>query len=140
MTGNTTSYTYGLTVSPQLHTVWLTGLPLNSTIFYVLGDAATGQTAEATFRSSPGVGSGPAFYPYTTAFLADVGESANAEATVAHVASSLAAGVDSVVVAGDLSYASGCELLACDNWNAFGRMMQPVAAAVPTAINLGVRA
>ena len=83
--GNSTFYTYGKTTSPLLHRVWMTGLPLNTTIFYRVGDASA-WSAEYSFVSSPGVG---AIYPYTIGFVADIGESSDAMSTVAHVVAGL---------------------------------------------------
>lgn len=75
--------------------MWLSGLPLNTTVFYVVGDATTGQSAEQSFVTNPGTGSTDAYFPYRIAFIADVGESSAAETTVQHVVDSMA-GIDMV--------------------------------------------
>ena len=130
--GNSSSYVYGKTTSPLIHRVWLTGLQLNTTYFYRVGDASA-WSAEYSFVSNPGVG---AVYPYTIGFVADIGENSDAMNTVAHVIAGLD-DVDEMIIAGDLSYASGCEANGCDTWNAFQRMMQPISAVKPFGINIG---
>ena len=82
-TGTSEVYKYGTYTSGAIHTVNLTGLPLKTTIFYQVGDATTGLSAVSAFTSHPGVG--PALVPYTTAFVADVGESNSANATITQV-------------------------------------------------------
>ena len=134
--GSSETYTYGQYTSPLIHNVNITGLPLNTTIFYQVGDAATGVSAIYSFTSHPGVGSGPSFYPYVTAFVADVGEAASANDTISHV---LAAKdlIDSVVINGDISYASGCEENNCTTWDAFGRMTHPLSSIMPWMVTIG---
>ena len=132
--GNATFYTYSAKyTSGLIHHTWLTGLALGTTYYYRVGDASA-WSAEFSFTSNPGVG--PTHFPYTVGFVADIGENSDAAATVAHVVSGLA-DVDSMVIAGDLSYASGCESSGCATWDAFQRLMQPVAAVKPFAINIG---
>jgi hypothetical protein len=68
--------------------------------------------------------------------VADIGESAAANDTIGHLLSNINE-VDSVIINGDISYASGCESTGCTVWDAFQRMAQPVAAVKPWAINIG---
>ena len=104
--GATDRYVYSaLYTSPWLHTVNLTGLPLATRIFYQVGDAATGLSPVMSFMSNPGVGP---IYPFKTAFIADIGEAESANTTITRLLEATALGlVDSVVLNGDISYASG---------------------------------
>ena len=79
---------------PREPQVNFTGLPLNTKIYYVVGDAATGVSAEVSFTSSPGVGP---IYPYTTAFIADIGEADSANDTITRLLETLDK-FDSVVI------------------------------------------
>ena len=135
-TGATDRYVYSAAyTSPWLHTVNLTGLPLATRIFYQVGDEATGLSPVMSFMSSPGVGP---IYPFSTAFIADIGEAASANQTVTRVLEAAALGlVDSVVLNGDISYASGCESKGCVIWDAYCRMASPLASKVPFMITLG---
>jgi hypothetical protein len=120
--GNTTEYNFSSDyLSPTLHHVWLTGLPLNTTIYFRVGDEATGLSGE---------------FNVTTTVIADVGESADAEATIAAVLAQSAA-YQQVVLAGDICYATGCEAQGCTTWDAWQRMVQPLAAFHPFHINIG---
>lgn len=124
--------------SPFIHTVNVTGLPTRTTIFYRVGDAATGVSDVYSFPSNPGVGASASFYPHTTAFLADVGESEAANTTVQRVLAAVqSAGISSAVINGDISYASGCESHGCVTWDAWGRLAEPLARSLPWQITLG---
>ena len=137
-TGTTQQYTYGVYTSPYIHTVNVSGLPLNTTIYYQVGDAATGQSAVYDFPSNPGVGATAAFFPHTTAFVADVGESDAANTTIQRVlAAKVPARISSVVINGDISYASGCEAKGCSTWDAWGRLAEPLARTLPWGISIG---
>ena len=132
VTGNSTSYTYGKYKSGLIHHVWLTGLSTNTKYYYQAGsDAAWSQ--EFTFTSNPGIGPN---IPYTFAVVADIGENANANNTITHVLAS-ADTIDSVIIAGDISYASGCESNGCTTWDAFQTMAASLAAIKPWQINIG---
>lgn len=129
---------YGKYTSGLIHTATMTGLPLNTTIYYRVGDSSTGYSTEYSFTSNPGVGSSAAYYPYTVAWVADVGESDAANSTITHVLDPASLNnVDSVVIAGDIAYASGCEATGCTVWDAWGRLAQPLAAIKPWMLNLG---
>jgi hypothetical protein len=134
VTGGHASYTYGKYTSGVIHTTKLTGLPLGTRIFYRCGDAATGYSAAASFVSNI---AGPT-YPYTLGVLADVGESDAANSTISHLldADSLSV-IDSVIISGDISYASGCESSGCTVWDAWGRMIAPLSSTQPFMINIG---
>jgi hypothetical protein len=88
-----------------------------------------------SFMSNPGVG---AIYPYRTAFVADIGEAESANTTVTRVLEAAALGlVDSVVINGDISYATGCESKGCTTWDSYCRMASPLAATVPWMVTIG---
>ena len=129
-TGTVDFYKYSaLYTSGQIHHATLTGLKPSTVYYYKVAGAA----AEYNFTSSPGVG---AFYPYKIGFFADIGESLNADDTVLHMLAG-SRSIDSYVLNGDISYASGCESRGCATWDAFQRMMSPLAATKPIAINIG---
>lgn len=96
--GNATFYKYSAKyTSGLIHRVHLTGLALNTTYFYRVGDSSA-WSAEYSFKSNPGLG---AFYPYTIGFVADIGESSDAMSTVAHVVSGLSE-VNEMIIVGAL--------------------------------------
>ena len=129
-TGTVDFYKYSSSyTSGQIHHATLTGLKPATVYYYRVAGGAD----EFNFTSSPGVG---AFYPYKIGFFADIGEGANADSTVAHMIAG-SASIDSYVLNGDISYASGCESRGCATWDAFQRMMAPLAAYKPIAINIG---
>lgn len=108
---------------------------MGTTIYYRVGDSATGYSQEYSFTSNRGVGQ---IYPYTVSHLADVGESDAANDTITHILSSDSLpNIDSVMIHGDIAYASGCESSGCTVWDAWGRLAQPLAAIKPWGINLG---
>lgn len=134
--GKTDRYVYSAAyTSPWLHTTNLTGLPLGTRIYYQVGDVATGLSGVMSFMSNPGVG---AIYPYRTAFVADIGEAESANMTVTRVLEASALNlIDSVVINGDISYATGCESKGCTTWDAYCRMASPLAASVPWMVTIG---
>lgn len=130
--GNSTFYKYSAKyTSGLIHHVRLAGLAPSTTYFYRVGDS-TAWSQEFSFKSSPGVGP---IFPYTFGFIADIGENDNANDTVTHLLANPQ--IDSFVLNGDISYASGCEATGCATWDAFQRMMAPLTASKPMAINLG---
>ena len=74
-------------------------------------------------------------YPYVIGFVGDIGENNDANSTITHLLANPR--IDSMVISGDISYASGCESGGCTTWDAFQRMAQPLAATKPWAVNLG---
>lgn len=106
----------------------------DTTYYYQVGDYE--QSAVRSFKSNPG----PTSYPYKFAITADLGENANAQANVDHLVEATATqGVQMVLCAGDLAYANACEGKAkpCSTWDAFQRLVEPVAGVVPFHINIG---
>ena len=123
-TGNATFYKYSAKyTSGLIHHVPLAGLAPATVYYYKVAGAG----AEYSFTSSPGVGP---IFPYTIGTFADIGESFNADETVQHMISG-SAGIDSYLLNGDISYASGCESGGCGTWDAFQRMMSPLAVRSP---------
>jgi hypothetical protein len=45
--------------------------------------------------------------------------------------------VDSIVINGDISYATGCEADGCTVWDAYCRMASPLASSVPWQVTIG---
>jgi len=88
--------------SGAVHVVNVTGLPLNTRIYYVVGDDATGVSSERSFVTSPGA---TAAYPYVFGVMGDPGQTANSNATFNHLAANPL--IQSVFITGDLSYADG---------------------------------
>lgn len=118
-------YTSGL-----IHHVPLTGLAPSTVYYYKAAGAAT----EFSFTSGAAVSSSS--FPYTFGCFADIGESLNADDTVLHLIQG-SANIDSYILSGDISYASGCEQNGCTTWDAYQRMMQPLSSVKPIAIELG---
>ena len=129
-TGNSSFYKYSARyTSGLIHHTTLSGLAPATTYYYKVAGAAQ----EYSFTSSPGVGE---IYPYTFGFFADIGENIDADLTVQHLIAG-SKSIDSYVLNGDISYASGCESGGCATWDAFQRMMSPLAAVKPIAIAIG---
>ena len=134
VTGNSTFYKYSSKyTSGLIHHAWLTGLKPATKYYYQAGSTAA-WSQEFSFTSSPGVGA--SLYPYTFALVADIGENGDANSTITHVLAS-ADEIDSVIINGDISYASGCESSGCGTWDAFQRMAAPLGAIKPWAVNIG---
>ena len=78
------------------------------------------------FRAPPAEGDDDA-YPLTFALAGDLGHWETSAATVAEIAKD---GADAFVIVGDLSYANGDG----DDWDSFGRVVEPVAGKVPLMV------
>jgi len=131
--GASETYTYSSKyTSPHLHHATMTNLQAKTKYFYRVGDGTTWSN-EYSFTSNA-VGADQ--FPYVLGTYADLGENNNAVSTVTHLLSSNA---DSLLLIGDMSYASGCEKNGCTTWDAFQRMIEPLSATVPTHVELGNR-
>ena len=97
-------YTSGL-----IHHVPLTGLAPSTVYYYKAAGAAT----EYSFTSGAAVSSSS--FPYTIGCFADIGEGLNADNTVVHMIQG-SANIDSFILSGDISYATGCEKNGCTTW------------------------
>ena len=107
----------------------MTHLPPSEPIFYRVGDGTTWST-ERRFVAPAAVG--PESYPYTLGVVADVGESADANATMTHLLKA-APRIDSLIIAGDIAYANGNGPV----WDAFQRMAEPVSSTNVWSVNAG---
>lgn len=100
--GNSSTYTYGNYTSGLIHRVTVSGLPFNTTIYYMVGSsAASGYSAEYSVTTSPGVG--PSLFPFNFALIGDAGQTNNTNDTFAHVLANPS--LNAVLMPGDLSYA-----------------------------------
>jgi hypothetical protein len=132
-TGTSDFYKYSAKyTSGLIHHTTLTGLNPATTYYYQVGQAGA-LSQVYSFKSNPGVGP---IFPYTTAYIADVGENNNANQTITNLLARMN-NFDSVVINGDIAYASGCESTGCVVWDAFQRMVQPVTASKSFSVNLG---
>lgn len=122
------AYTCAPYTSGLVHVVNVTGLPLATTIYYRVGDDASGASDERSFVSSPGAA---ASYPYTFGIVGDPGQTSNSNATFQHLLASKT--VDSVFVPGDLSYADGDQ----PRWDSFQRLVDPLASTKPFMVASG---
>lgn len=109
--------------SPEIHSVTLTDLTADEVYeFQVSGDTMTFK-----FNTGPAVGAGN---PNKFAIIGDLGQTENSSHTVAAIAKALdAMQVDTVILAGDISYADGY----APKWDSWGRMFEYVFANVKTA-------
>jgi hypothetical protein len=110
----------------------VTGLAPNTTYYYQVGGSGA-WSAEMSFTSN---NVGPTVFPFTFGLIADMGEGSAASSTVQHLVDS-APHTDALIFSGDIAYASGCESSGCTTWDAFQRLMSPVAGILPTSVNIG---
>ena len=129
----TAQYVYGKYTSPFLQHATMVGLAPKTRHYYRVGTNSS-WSPEYSFMSNA-VGADQ--FPYVLGHLADVGESSNAAQTIAQLLLSTKA--DNILLAGDMSYASGCEKNGCTTWDAFQRMLEPLSATVPISVELGNR-
>lgn len=93
-------------------------LPAETTVYYRVGDPARDEwSEEAHFKTAPPVG--PSSLPYRLGLIGDLGQTEHSLSTLEHAA---AAGPDSFLLLGDLSYADGYQ----PRWDTWGRMMSSV--------------
>lgn len=129
---NTTYYVYSSKyTSGLIHHVWLFGLKPATRYYYKVGQDGA-WSDEYSFVSN---NVGPNTYPHTIGFVADIGENDNANNTITHLLNQPS--IDSMIISGDIAYASGCEAKGCTVWDAFQRMTQPLSATKPWAVNVG---
>lgn len=121
-TGNSSVYHYGFFTSAWQHFATMEGLSTASTYYYRVGDASTGSWSEvSSFQSHPGVGPD---IPYVFGVIGDLGQTKYSNDTVHHVLAN--AGVQSAILAGDLSYADGDQ----PRWDSWRRMVQPLTSTM----------
>ena len=98
-TGSSTTYsTLGYT-SGFIHNATLPALEAGAAYSYQVGGASAGFSATYAFTAPRGVG---AVYPFKLAAIGDLGQTANSNSTIYHVAGS---GADVAFITGDLSCA-----------------------------------
>ena len=104
-TGNTTQYSasFGTYTSAFIHHATLTGLSPGARMSYQVAGPAGTWSDVFNFTSSRGVGA--SIFPYRLGVIGDIGQTNNSNATANWLVA--AANVESVVIAGDLSYADG---------------------------------
>ena len=125
------TYVYGSYESPYLHHVTLAGLSGRTVYYYHVGDG-DGEWSDVRSFTSNAVGADT--YPYLLGVFGDIGESANAVKTITTM---VASDCDSYLMAGDMSYASGCESKGCTTWDAFQRMLEPLSDNKAIMVELG---
>lgn len=102
-TGNASSYTDGAYTSGRIHTATMPGLTAGAAYWYHLSGVNATWSATFTFAAPRGVG---AIFPYRLGVVGDLGQTNNSNATIFAILGATPR-VDSVVIAGDLSYADG---------------------------------
>ena len=128
--GNASSYTDGAYTSGRIHIATMPGLLLGATYWYRLSGVNATWSPTFTFTAPRGVGAG--VVPYRLALIGDLGQTNNSNATIFSVLNG-SPRADSVVIAGDLSYADGEQ----PRWDSFGRLTQPLASTVPINVAPG---
>lgn len=113
--------------SPLIHTVRLRGLTPGAAYGY----RVAGRREIFSFKMPPASDAERPGFPLTLGLTADLGQTAVSAANAHQLAQLLEAAREphagAVLLAGDLSYADGFY----SRWDAYGRMMEPLAARVP---------
>eukprot|EP00900_Chrysochromulina_parva_P006771 jgi/Chrpa1/16095/Chrysochromulina_OHIO_Genome00022750-RA len=116
--------------SPLICTATLSGLLAGRTYGY----RVAGHTRDYSFTMPPDPTSGEGTYPFSVGLTADLGQTRASRANVELLRRRAeTVGVGVVLLAGDLSYADGW----LPRWDTYGRMMEPLAAAVPVMTTAG---
>ena len=114
--GNTTRYATGSYSSDFIHHCHLAAPPGASVTFTLEGQRFTARVPPAPPLNVE--------RPVRIAVVGDVGLTSNSETTVGHMAQ---ADADLALIVGDLSYADCAQ----SRWDAWGRLVQPLASQVP---------
>ncbi|OQU78718.1 probable purple acid phosphatase 20 isoform X2 [Sorghum bicolor] len=126
-TGNTTTYSYVLYHSGNIHDAVVGPLQPSTTYYYRCSGAATttpSSSRELSFRTPPST------LPFRFVVVGDLGQTGWTASTLKHVA---AADYDMLLLPGDLSYAD----LVQSRWDSFGRLVAPLASARPWMVTQG---
>ncbi|KOO20937.1 purple acid phosphatase 22-like protein [Chrysochromulina tobinii] len=116
--------------TPLICTATLSGLLAGRTYGY----RVAGHTRDYSFTMPPDPTSGEGTYPFSVGLTADLGQTRASRANVELLRRRAeTVGVGVVLLAGDLSYADGW----LPRWDTYGRMMEPLAAAVPVMTTAG---
>ncbi|GAQ79694.1 purple acid phosphatase [Klebsormidium nitens] len=123
-------------VSGYIHKVTVSNLSPDTTYFYTVGDGATRNSPQLSFKTLQAVG--PTFRPYRIAVYADPGETANTTVTVDHIQQSNS---DLHIHIGDYVYADNycsdgtfnCRQTFQPRWDSTFRLFQKLWSKVPFA-------
>ncbi|KAM2466622.1 hypothetical protein TB2_008374 [Malus domestica] len=121
-TGDTSSYTYLMYTSGDIHDVVIGPLKPNTTYYYRCGSSDS--DPEFSFKTPP------AAFPITFAIVGDLGQTEWTSSTLEHIDK---ANHDMFLLPGDLSYAD----LIQNKWDSFGRLVQPLASKRPWMVTQG---
>ncbi|KAL3680629.1 hypothetical protein R1sor_023585 [Riccia sorocarpa] len=121
--GTSTSYTFVLYKSGEIHDVVIGPLRDNTVYYYRCGGSQT----EYTFTTPPPLGPD---VPITFAVTGDLGQTGWTVSTLAHIKSS---DYDVCLYSGDLSYADYYQPL----WDSFGELISPIASKRPWMVTQG---
>ncbi|GLT89966.1 hypothetical protein SLE2022_079210 [Rubroshorea leprosula] len=120
-TGATTSYSYVLYTSGQIHHVVIGPLKPNTIYYY---RCSYDYTHEFSFKTPPPL------FPIKFAIAGDVGQTGWTNSTLQHIAQS---NYDIMLLPGDVSYADTVQPL----WDSFGRLIEPLASQRPWMLTEG---
>ncbi|KAL2621547.1 hypothetical protein R1flu_001752 [Riccia fluitans] len=121
--GKSTSYTFILYKSGEIHDVVIGPLRDNTVYYYRCGGSAT----EFTFKTPPPLGSD---VPITFAVTGDLGQTGWTVSTLEHLKKEE---YDLCLYSGDLSYADYYQPL----WDSFGELISPIARERPWMVTQG---
>ncbi|BAF29188.1 probable purple acid phosphatase 20 [Oryza sativa Japonica Group] len=119
--GNTTTYSYVLYHSGNIHDVVIGPLKPSTTYFY---RCSNDTSRELSFRTPP------ASLPFKFVVVGDLGQTGWTASTLRHVAADV---YDMLLLPGDLSYADFYQ----PRWDTFGRLVEPLASARPWMVTEG---
>ncbi|XP_062168219.1 probable purple acid phosphatase 20 isoform X2 [Alnus glutinosa] len=120
-TGSTSSYSYLMYKSGEIHEVVIGPLNPNSVYYYRCG---SNPSREFSFKTPP------AQFPIKFAVVGDLGQTGWTNTTLQHIAKS---NYDMLLLPGDLSYADLYQPL----WDSFGRLVEPLASQRPWLVTQG---
>ncbi|CAN0846970.1 Probable purple acid phosphatase 20, partial [Linum grandiflorum] len=120
-TGATSSYTYTLYKSGQIHNVVIGPLNSSTVYYYRCGNNSA---REFSFKTAP------ASLPIKFAIVGDFGQTEHTDSTLQHISQS---NYDMLLLPGDLSYAD----LWQPRWDSFGRIVEPLASQRPWMVTQG---
>lgn len=120
---STSTYTAFDYTSPYLHHAIVSGLPLNTTVYYKVGGKISGWSEVANFTSHPGVG---ADVPVKFGVIGDMGQTVNSQDTLTHMMAS-SPSYTNIIHVGDLSYADDYE----PRWDSWQNMVTPFSKGMP---------